>query len=118
MSAKLQLLAYSALMGLIIFSAYAGWIPVRLHCFPFFDLVGHFVLYGFWGYFSGKAFPRPIFSFGRFKLQFGIAAISLVAITEEFLQQLSPMRSFSIADLGFGLFGIAVACTVLNFKRN
>src|SRR6478672_5914220 len=116
MTKKMQLLAYSALMGLIILSAYFGWIPTKLHDIPFYDSAGHFVLYGLWGYFFGNAFPKPLVRVGNFELQTGIVMMTCIAIIEECLQRLSPMRSFSLSDLGFGLLGIAAACILLNGK--
>jgi VanZ family protein len=114
MTKKIQLVAYSILMGVIIFSAYFGWIPTKLHDIPFYDSVGHFVLYGFWGYFFGNAFSRSFIAVRSFSLQNGIVVAALIAITEELLQQLSPMRTFSLYDLGFGLLGISLSCAVLN----
>ena len=118
MTKKMQLLTYSTLKGIIIVSAYFGLIPTRLHDIPFYDSAGHFVLYGFWGYFFGNAFDRPIASVANFQIPSGIIVTVIIAAIEEFLQQLSPMRSFSVADLGFGLLGIALACVILNLKQH
>ena len=117
MTAKLQLAAYSSLMGLIILSAYLGWIPTELHDIPFYDSAGHFLLYGLWGYFFGNAFPQALLSVAGFRVQLGIAAVTLVAVAEESLQQLSPMRSFSLGDLAFGLCGIALSCAILQCRN-
>ena len=114
--AKWQLLNYSILMGTIILSAYLGWIPTQLHEIPFYDRAGHFVLYGLWGYFFGNAFQTPLFSNGKFDLQAGIIFMMALAVIEESLQQFSPMRTFSLADLAFGLSGILLACVFLNLK--
>jgi VanZ family protein len=117
MNKYFRLLVYSLVMAIIIFSAYVGAIPTRLHEIPFYDSAGHFVLYGFWGYFFGNAFSTPLLSIGNFRLQTGIAIAAPIAVTEEFLQQLSPMRTFSLYDLAFGLAGIALSCAILNFTR-
>lgn len=116
MTPKLQLLAYSFLMAIIIVSAYFGLIPTRLHDIPFYDSAGHFVLYGLWGYFFGNAFRKPVFKILSLDIQTGILVALFIALVEELLQQLSPMRSFSLGDLMFGIVGIAIGCIALNIK--
>ena len=116
MTKKLQLLAFTFLMVVIIFSAYAGLIPTTLHNIPFYDSAGHFVLYGLWGYFFGNAFSKPVIATKNFHVQIGVVITAIIAIIEEFIQQLFPVRSFSFYDLGFGLLGITVGCIALNIR--
>jgi hypothetical protein len=118
MTKKQVLLSYSAFIGLIILLAYLGLIPTKLHDIPYYDSAGHFILYGLWGYFFGNAYQKPMIAIGRLIVQNGIAMAIIIAIIEESLQQLSPMRTFSLADLGFGLLGITTACAILNLKKH
>lgn len=114
MTKKKQLAAYSTLMGIIMVLAYLGLIPTKLHDIPYYDFAGHFILYGFWGYFFGMAYSKHVLLIGKFNLQAGILIVLLIAVLEEFLQRLSPMRSFSLTDLSFGVSGIVLACIFLN----
>ena len=114
MNNKTQLVLYSFAMSLIVVLAYVGLIPTQLHQIPYYDSIGHFVLYGLWGYFLGKVFNKPIPIGRKFHLPQGIIVATAFAVIEESLQQFSPMRSFSLYDLGFGLLGIAASAVVLN----
>ena len=116
MTKKLQLLAYTLLMAVIIFAAYKGLIPTKLHDIPFYDSAGHFVLYGLWGYFFGNAFSSPIFQRNNFNIQIGVIITVMIAIIEESIQLLFPVRSFSVYDLAFGLTGIGLSCIILNIE--
>lgn len=118
MTKKQRLLAYSVFIFVIFLLAYLGLIPTELNAIPYYDSAGHFVLYGLWGYFFGSAYEKPIVSVRKFHIQKGIAIAASIAIVEEALQNLSPLRTFSLFDLAYGLLGIALACAVLNFRKN
>jgi len=81
-----------------------------------FDLAGHFTLYGLWGYFFSAAYPTTLFEIGRFKVAQGIIFSTCIAIAEELLQLLSPNRSFTFSDMAFSTLGIFCAAVYLNFK--
>ncbi len=115
MTKKTALLSYSAIILTIFALAYLGKIPTKLHSIPFYDSAGHFILYGLWGYFLGNYFNKPFISFRQYSIPAGIAAAVVIAVVEEFLQRLSPIRSFDYSDLAFGLTGIATACAILNY---
>jgi polysaccharide biosynthesis protein VpsQ len=116
MMPKTQLLLYSALMALIIISAYFRLIPTKLPI-PLYDSIGHFVLYGLWGYFFGNAFPESLLRSEQRYLPVGVIFATLIAIIEEMLQHLSPARSFSIYDLLSGLLGVLTSLIILNVVR-
>lgn len=113
MSHKNQLVLYSATMALIVILAYARLIPAKLQDIPHYDSIGHFILYGLWGYLFGKVFHKSVLS-TNFRLPQGIIVATAIAIVEETLQQLSPIRNFSLYDLGFGLLGILMSCLILD----
>lgn len=100
-------------MALIVILAYAGLIPTKLHEIPYYDSIGHFLLYGLWGYFFGKVYSKSVTG-TKYHVTQGTIIVAAIAIVEETLQQLSPMRSFSLYDLGFGLLGIATSAVILN----
>lgn len=79
--------------------------------------MGHFVLYGLWGYFFAKAFDVTILSVGNIKVQRGILMVIPIAVIEETLQSFSAARTFSFFDMGWGVLGIIVACLVLHHKQ-
>lgn len=113
---KFFLFIYTSLFFLIFISAYLGLIPTEIKNIPFYDSIGHFVLYGILGYLSGKVFTK-VFKIGIFKVHISIVLVAIIAILEECLQLLSPLRTFSIFDLGWGLLGIFIASIALNKKK-
>lgn len=117
MTRKTALLIYSAFIATVFVLAYFGLIPTKLHDIPYYDSAGHFILYGLWGWFFGRAFAKPLMQLGSFQIPSGIAVVIAIAVVEESLQQLSPLRTFSLTDLGFGLLGILTACIVLTIPK-
>lgn len=117
MTRKAALLTYSVFIVTVFVLAYFGLIPAKLHGIPYYDSAGHFVLYGLWGWFFGRAYTKPLARLGNFRIPSGIAVVAVIAVAEESLQQLSPLRTFSLADLGFGLSGILAASLLLTIRK-
>jgi len=111
---KWTLFAYTLFIATIFILAYIGLIPTRLHAIPFYDSAGHFILYGCWGFCLGWTFSKTLIRISVFKIYIGIMIAMAIATIEEFLQQLSPLRTFSLLDLFWGILGIVVACIILN----
>lgn len=108
---KLILFVSYTIFILAIFTlAYMGLIPLEISKIPFYDSIGHFVLYGLWAYFAGMAFSKKIFI--GVSVPKGILIVLLIAILEESLQSLSSIRTFSLSDMYWGFIGIAVAFLV------
>ena len=105
---------YTLFLLTIFVLAYMGHIPTKLNLIPFYDSIGHFVLYGTWGFLFAMAFSRPLAWVGKFAIQKGIFLVVPVAVVEECLQSLSPTRTFSLFDLGWGLLGITFAWLLAN----
>lgn len=97
--------------------AYLGLLPTTIDAIPYYDSIGHFLLYGFWGYLFALVIPKSIIPRSGFIIPLGIVLASCVAIVEECFQSLSPIRTFSLTDLGCGLLGISLACVVFNARR-
>lgn len=116
MKAKTNLLLYSALVVAITTLAYLRLIPTKLNSIPYFDSAGHFVLFGFWGWFFAKAYPKNAFRITDFRIFSGTLIAIFIALTEELLQSLSSVRSCDPYDFIFGSLGILTACIVLNYK--
>ncbi len=107
---------YTSLLLTIFLLAYLGLIPRGLKAIPFYDSLGHFVLYGTWGYLFGKVFSK-ILQIGSLKIPTGIFIVTIIAITEECLQSLSSVRTFSLFDLGWGILGIFFAYILLKLSK-
>lgn len=118
MKTKIHLGLYTIVLLIIFLMAYLRYIPTEIFFFPFFDSLGHFVLYGFWGYFFARAFSTTIAFIGRIEIQRGILLVIPIAIIEESLQSLSAFRTFSFFDMAWGVFGIFVACLVMNYRKS
>ncbi len=109
--------AYSILIVLISVLAYLNIIPTKEITIPYYDLIGHFVLYGVWGYLFATVIHQPIFHIKSFFLPWGIVIVSIITIVEECLQSLSPVRTTSFSDLLFSMLGITVATLIFNKRR-
>lgn len=112
---KIVFAAYTFLIAVIFSLAYKGLIPVEIGRFPYYDLIGHFVLYGTWGYLVGKAFNKNIKS--SIKIPKGLLAILVVAILEELAQSFSGLRTFSLIDLFSGVFGICLSYIIIKKQK-
>ena len=71
-------------------------------------------MYGLWGFFFGEAFNKVVATIRSLKIQLGIFIVIPIAIAEELLQLLFPIREFSLFDMAWGISGIVAACFVLN----
>ena len=92
----------SVLITVILFAAYFGKIPNFIGAIPYYDKIGHIVLYGIWSYIFWRVSNRKIL----FNIPLAPAAITVFTVVEEYLQILSPNRTASISDLIFSLAGI------------
>ncbi len=102
----------------VSFLAYNHLIPTEIKSIPFYDSIGHFVLFGLLGLIAHYAFNRkrvPVF--GRMA-PIGPTIAIAYAFIDESLQVLSSNRAFDLADLFFGIFGILMFITAAWFIRN
>ena len=97
--------AYGAFLALILFHAYHGTLP-RFVNLPMYDKIGHFYLLGMLAYLAHRATKRFTLNVFGLPLPPAALAVTLLVILEEFLQALSPYRTFSLLDLWFGFAGI------------
>jgi VanZ family protein len=91
---KVLLVIYSAFLLVIFLLAYLGLIPTEIKTVPFYDSIGHFVLYGILGYLSARVFNEPLMV-NKLAVQSGILIVIGVVILEEYLQSFSVVRTFS-----------------------
>lgn len=97
--------------------AYLNIIPTKEITIPYYDLVGHSILYGIWGYLFAIVFHKPVIPSKKFILPWGIIFVSIITIIEELMQSLSSVRTSSLTDLACSMLGIAVAIFVFNTRK-
>lgn len=117
MKPELKLALYSVFLFSVFLSAYLGFIPTELAFIPFFDSMGHFILYGIWGYLFAKVFDNAILSVGKFIVPAGVFIAIIIAVAEESFQAFFPTRSFSFFDMAWGILGISLACIIFNRRK-
>ena len=86
--------------------AYSGIVATSLRHIPYYDEIGHFVLFGLFAYLGYRASNRKHFKFNNLSIPLVIFLAYIFAISEETLQLLSKNRTFSFGDMFFGLAGI------------
>lgn len=97
---------YFAFIITVSFLAYKQLIPVEIGRIPYYDTIGHFILFGLTGYLAHRALGRRTIS--SLNLPLGFLLMTLFAIGEELLQLISPYRTASLKDLLVGLLGMLV----------
>ena len=97
----------------ITYLADIGSFPTHLKSVPYYDSIGHFLLFGIYAFLAQCAFKGKKY----FHIPLGTTLVTLYAIADELLQKLSPNRTFDISDLLCGLLGITVA-TILYYHTS
>lgn len=120
MKNNLTILLYVFITVCIVITllAYNRLIPTEISAIPFYDSIGHFVLFGTLGLIAHYALGRrriPVF--GR-NVPIGPTLAISYAFIDESLQLFSANRTFDISDLFWGVFGILFFITLARFIRN
>jgi len=97
---------YFTLLITIFTMAYLRIIPVKIKVIPYYDTIGHFVLYGITAYLAHRALDRKTINFKSYIFPLAPVIISIFAIIEESLQSFSPYRTFSLLDIAANISGI------------
>lgn len=94
-------------------AAYLGRIPTEIRMIPYYDTIGHFVLFGVLACALDRVFRE------RMLLGVPCAAwcVGVYAIMDESLQSLSSIRTFSLGDLAAGLIGVSTMTTLGRYLR-
>lgn len=109
-------IGYTLFLIFVSVLAYLNIIPTQQIKIPYYDYIGHFVLYGIWAYLFALVLPQRLFSILKFYIPTGILIVTGITIIEECLQSFSAVRSFSLIDLGCSLTGIAVGNLFYQYK--
>lgn len=94
---------YFLLLVFISVSAYLKILPPVL---TNYDKLGHFILLGIAGFLSHQALGRKTIATIGIKIPLGPLLVTIFSLIDEYLQMLSPARSFSLIDLGANWIGI------------
>lgn len=86
--------------------AYFKYIPTQVNSIPYYDSIGHFMLFGLLGFFAEMAFQGLKKKIFGITLPVGSILVASYAFIDESLQVFSPNRTFDLHDLVLGLFGI------------
>lgn len=109
-------IGYTLFIILVSVLAYLNIIPTQQIKIPYYDYIGHFVLYSIWAYLFALVLPQRLFSILKLPVPTGILVVTGITIIEECFQSLSAVRSFSLIDLGCSLTGIAVSNLYYQYK--
>lgn len=113
----LLLIVASLLMIAITVLASKSLIPSEIARIPFYDSVGHFVLFGLLGVVAHYSFKRKRADvFGRI-LPIGPTLVIAYAFIDESLQAFSVNRNFDLIDLFWGVMGILVFLSLSSLIR-
>lgn len=97
------------LLFLIVITANGGNLPYNLlGKIPYYDVYGHFILYGIASFLSHLALGGRKIVIYRFFLPLGPFLFAIVTVAEEIMQTHFPTRTFSLLDLSSSLIGIII----------
>jgi VanZ family protein len=97
---------YASLLLLILLLAYTGNLPPQLNRIPFYDKVGHLVLYGIATYLGHRVLQNRRICLGTIALPLFPSLFAIGALVEELLQVFSPNRTLDAIDLFASFLGI------------
>ena len=81
-------------------------LPLHLISFPYYDKLGHVILYGLLGSLLHIVLGARTFRLGRFPLPYALLIATALAIVDELQQSFMPARSFDLTDLAADVFGV------------
>lgn len=96
--------------------AYLGLFPTEIKNIPYYDSIGHFLLFGSLTYMLDKVLNEKNLSLGFGWLPFASLIVASYALIDECLQYFSSIRSFDPFDFLFGFFGICIFTLLSRIK--
>ncbi|PSN19173.1 hypothetical protein C7271_08710 [filamentous cyanobacterium CCP5] len=97
---------YLATFLTILLLAYSGNLPGWLGSVPYYDKIGHVVLYAVASYLGHRVYCHRHLRLWNWQLPLFPGLFLVVTLAEEFIQHLSPNRTFDAVDLIASLAGI------------
>lgn len=99
---------YFALIGGGLVMAYCNALPPQLGYIPYYDKIGHVVLYGIAAYLGEQLIRHRRFCLMGKRLPLFVTLFSLFVVAEELAQYFSPHRNLDPGDLVMDAIGIAI----------
>ncbi|MBW4470688.1 MAG: VanZ family protein [Stenomitos rutilans HA7619-LM2] len=105
-----QLLAvlYTTAFLIILLLAYTGNLPPQFSQIPYYDKIGHVVLYGVAVYLGHRVFAYRRLVMRAIAVPLFPILFAIGTVIEELLQSFSPNRTLDATDLAASFLGIAV----------
>lgn len=100
-------IAFFVFIVVVSVLAYLQILPTQYKHIPYYDSIGHFMLFGILGYLVHIACNRKHVALFGFAWPVAPVLVICYAIVDEVLQIFSSVRTFDLYDLGFGILGIA-----------
>ena len=73
---------------------------------PYYDKVGHFILYGLLGFLLHIVLRYRTLKIGRVSVPYALLIIAALAMLDEFQQSFMPARSFDATDFAADMIGV------------
>lgn len=109
------------LMGLFIITVSIGadlrLLPLHFIAFPYYDKLGHFVLYGVLGLLLHLALRSRALSFWRLPIPMALLVVAALAVLDELQQSFMPARSFDAVDFAADMIGVLFFIGIANILR-
>lgn len=116
-SITLLALGYGSLFLLILWGAYTNNLPLDLlKTIPYYDKIGHLVLYAMASYLGHRVLNRRHFKGRRWLPTFPVL-FGLVMTAEEMVQGISPYRTLDSWDLICSLSGVVLGYVLAQVGR-
>ncbi len=101
-------LLYAVLFGGILVLAYTGNLPSQLAVIPYYDKLGHVILYGLAAYLGHRLLHPFTLRVGRYRLPLWVLGFSGWTLAEEGAQFFAPTRSLDALDVVCSMLGILI----------
>jgi VanZ family protein len=99
---------YFALIGGVLVMAYRNALPPQLEYIPYYDKIGHMLIYGVAAYLGERWVRHRRFRLLGVRLPLFVTLFSLFVVAEELVQYFSPHRNLDPGDLVMDAIGIAI----------
>lgn len=93
--------------------AYLGLFPAEIRYIPYYDSIGHFLLFGLLTLMLDKVFREKNLLLEY--LPFASVIVTCYALIDESLQYFSSVRSFDWTDFLYGFIGIVIFTFISRF---
>jgi VanZ family protein len=99
---------YFALIGCGLVMAYHNALPPQLAYIPYYDKIGHLLIYGIAAYLGERWTRHRRFRLLGVQLPLFVSLFSLLVVGEELAQYFSPHRNLDPGDLAMDAIGIEI----------